>query len=102
MEVDYVARFHSYTKRTPEGCLEWIGARNQVGYGNFRVGEKMLKAHRWNYARVFGPIAPTDTIHHKCFNRACVEPEHLEAMSQSANPKLKKLRTCPKCQHRFQ
>lgn len=70
---------------SPDGCLEWIGARQSLGYGNFRVEGKTLKAHRFSYELNVGPIPEGLVIDHLCRNRACVRPDHLEPVTQKVN-----------------
>ncbi len=88
---------------TSGDCWPWQGARNPRGYGNFRIGSrkdgsrKWVAAHRWIYEQVVGPIPTGMTIDHTCHNgsgctmgddcphRACVNPAHLEPVSNKEN-----------------
>lgn len=79
----------------PTDCWLWIGSINpRTGYGKKQwFGESWL-AHRWVWTIFFGTIPHGMTIEHKCKNRACVNPHHLELMTlaenvrQGANTKL--------------
>lgn len=84
MTADDVARFYSRAVADPEtGCLEWISAGD--GYGSFCLrGFGQMPAHRLAYALVHGEILE-ETIDHLCRNRACINPEHLEAVSNRVN-----------------
>lgn len=67
-----------------ENCWEWIGTVNSGGYGSFNDG-RQFKAHRWSYARFKGPIPPSLTLDHLCRNRRCVNPDHLEPVTNREN-----------------
>jgi hypothetical protein len=69
------------------GCWEWRGARNQKGYGNIRIESygPAKSAHRVAYAELVGPIPDGMEIDHLCKNRACINPQHLEAVTRTTN-----------------
>lgn len=71
----------TYIVNDETGCWEWTGAKNDGGYGIADVGGVALLAHRVFYSMYAGPILPGHHVHHECRNRACVNPEHLEALS---------------------
>jgi len=67
------------------GCHNWIGGRTTRGYGQMRVAGKTYYVHRLVYARVNGPLAPYEDVHHDCRNPSCVNPAHLRSLSRSAH-----------------
>lgn len=66
-------------------CWGWLGARNKAGYGMCYDGNRVLGASRYIYQIVHGDIAPGLTIDHLCFNKSCVNPWHLEAVTIKEN-----------------
>ncbi len=66
-------------------CWEWVGARADDGYGQASWKGRRRAAHRVVYELVVGPIPAGTVVHHKCNNKNCVRPDHLEAMTQRDN-----------------
>lgn len=76
-------RFWSRVEMIPfHSCWEWMGGKNQKGYGDFGDNKK---AHRVSYEIHRGVIPPGLVIDHLCRNRGCVNPLHLEAVSNKEN-----------------
>lgn len=73
-------------KCEPDGdCLIFRGDLNHAGYGAFYLGRYSVRAHRFAWSRVHGPIAEGLDIEHLCHRRACVSVSHLRPVSHLQN-----------------
>lgn len=69
---------NSYIVDEVTGCWNFIGHTNHKGYGYARFGgEKKVRAHRYFYEQLVGPIPEGYEPHHTCENRRCVNPCHM-------------------------
>ena len=68
-------------------CWQWQGSKNQLGYGQFWGGGKLVSAHRFAYELLLGKIPPDRQLDHLCRNTSCVNPAHLEIVTGSENVK---------------
>lgn len=83
----FVDRFWAKVDKT-EACWEWRGAKNTAGYGMIALGgtaETAVLAHRASWEIANGPLTAHDTLDHKCSNRSCVNPAHLEPVDHAEN-----------------
>lgn len=71
------------------GCWLWTGALQNDRYGHFRIGGRYASqniiAHRFSYEFHCGPIPDGYTIDHLCKVTCCVNPDHLEPVTQYEN-----------------
>ena len=67
------------------GCHEWQAYRARDGYGRYSVGGRMVLAHRFAYEEAVGPIPFDRMSDHLCRNRGCVNPDHIEPVTNREN-----------------
>lgn len=77
-------RFWAKVTKT-DTCWIWGGAKTAGGYGVFNSGEGNTVAHRFSWQAANGPVPEGLQIDHLCRNRACVNPAHLEPVTQQEN-----------------
>lgn len=69
-----------------DGCWRWKGyLRRHDGYGDFKVGRRSYLAHRISYEAFIGAIPSGFQLDHLCRNRWCVNPWHLEPVTNREN-----------------
>lgn len=73
-----------------DGCWEWVGRVNINGYGYFSfryIPAKTVSVypHRLSYEYFYGSIPSGRVVRHKCGNKLCVSPYHLEVGTYSDN-----------------
>ena len=78
-------RIWSKIRKRPNGCWEWIGAKNSGGYGSIKDSGKNRKTHRVMWEIQVGGLTPGLTLDHLCRNRTCCNPDHLEEVSLKEN-----------------
>jgi hypothetical protein len=66
-------------------CVFWTGHITRNGYGQAGHRGRVHYAHRLVYETFVGPIPPGLHIDHICKRRSCVNPAHLEPVTQAEN-----------------
>jgi hypothetical protein len=89
----YAPRFAPLDQRiefhmTPEpntGCWLWTGTVMPAGYGTMKVGGQQRLAHRVAYEAFIGPVPDGLVLDHLCRVRSCVNPWHLQPVTNREN-----------------
>lgn len=77
-----------WAKVMPEpnsGCWLWTAQISTNGYALLCVAGRRVRAHRFSYELHKGPIPAGLQIDHTCSVRCCVNPDHLDAVTQREN-----------------
>lgn len=70
------------------GCWIWTSATNHAGYAHYTLApRRVVRVHRYLYEQYRGAIPKGLVLDHLCNKRNCVNPDHLEAVSQAENIK---------------
>lgn len=88
-----VRRTVRYIVDPDTGCWIWQLYKAD-GYGIVKDGDKAVKAHRYYYKILVGPIPEgcvLDHVKERCKRRDCVNPEHLQPVTSRVNTQRSKL-----------
>lgn len=95
-------RFWEKVQKQDEGCWIWTGARKgrkgyECGYGFFYAGSgprRVVNAHRFAYELEVGPIPDGYQLDHTCGNPPCVNPSHLEPVTDAEHKRRHRQTHC--------
>ncbi len=66
-------------------CWLWLPPDDGNGYGQFHRKGSVIRAHRFAYEDMVGPIPDGLELDHLCRVRRCVNPSHLEPVTTEEN-----------------
>ncbi len=84
MRPNTIEVFWSRVGKT-DGCWEWTGRKDALGYGRFDWANTSVPAHRVAYEAAIGRVPSGMELDHICRNRGCCRPDHLEAVTHAEN-----------------
>jgi hypothetical protein len=88
-DLTVVERFYTHVAKTAGGCWLWTGSLNHAGYGTFGVEGQTWRVHRLAWVLAGNELIDGMEIDHVkargCAHRSCVNPAHLEQVTQLEN-----------------
>lgn len=69
----------------PDGCWVWLASCGSHGYGQIGSHSTVMLAHKFAYESEVGTVPIGLQLDHLCRNRKCVNPAHLEPVTQQEN-----------------
>jgi hypothetical protein len=99
------ARFWAKVRRQADGCWVWTGSTRK-GYGRVTRGGHQWQAHHLTWCAINGPVPLGLELDHACHDpnacpggecqhKACVNPDHIRAVTHTFNVQVAVKDRCP-------
>lgn len=85
MTAALLERIMARVEKQPNGCWQWTGPLRPDGYAQIEHKRRKVLAHRAVFEALREPIPYKLVLDHLCRNRGCVNPDHLESVTQALN-----------------
>lgn len=63
----------------------WLRGLDANGYGQFRLGQRVVKSHQVSWQMAYGAPSPGLEPDHTCNIRSCVRPDHMDWVTHEEN-----------------
>jgi len=80
-----LTRVLTHSKINENGCWLYQARSKERGYCQFSVNDKQVYVHRFMYEYYYDNIDTSLVLDHLCRNPTCVNPTHLEQVTQAEN-----------------
>ena len=77
-------RVKALTDIDSNGCWNWLGAKNQEGYGYIYFNNSSWRLHRLSIS-LFEKLDNNLIVAHSCDNPSCFNPKHLSQVTKAEN-----------------
>jgi hypothetical protein len=71
-----------------DDCWNWTGHVMSSGYGRLKRNGHSTLAHVLVYETLIGPVPDGLELHHRCQNKKCCNPWHLEPVTRSQHIRI--------------
>jgi hypothetical protein len=82
---DPLERLRKKSRAAGNGCLEYTGCKDGLGYGHFWMNDRLWLAHRAAWELEECPIPDGMLVCHRCDNPSCIAVAHLFLGSDADN-----------------